>query len=375
MSKFASSLRQPNDIDLQHPLFRRREGPYINMEAPPAAESHRYFAFQPILTLRKRVIGYEALFRAGWEDVFSGHSNTATLIMIDNWLLYGFEDLTGNSPTFLNCTREALVSGLLTMLPRWAVFEILETVEPDEEVLKACRNLKALGYRISLDDFESPDKMDGFLELADFIKIDFRLSNFQERARLVKLLKGTGATLIAEKIETEDEFRMAAWEGFELFQGYYFRERASFAMSKDVLNAENCMRILETLKEPGFAIGKLAEYTDLEPGLSCRLLRRVNWITAPHSPVNSIRDALRLIGKAEFRQLVRLALLAGVQDWNNLPPEYAWAGGSTEGLEAGEPTTLPTTGDSSGPPQKKGETALGKILRMSTPRTTPRPKR
>ena len=175
MSKSTSILRQTRSANLQHSLRQRNGGISIDMSNRRSVDNRRYFAFQPILAPNRRVFAYEALFRAGWENHFSGDSNMATRVMIDNWLLYGFEDLTEACPTFLNCTRETLMSGFLTLLPKWAVFEILESVEPDEEVLKICRSLKNLGYRISMDDFQASDKMTPLLELADYIKIDFRL--------------------------------------------------------------------------------------------------------------------------------------------------------------------------------------------------------
>jgi c-di-GMP-related signal transduction protein len=137
--------------------------------------------------------------------------------MIDNWLLYGFKDASTRTLTFLNCTRDALLSGLLTLLPKWAVLEVLETVQPDREVVKVCRRLKKLGYLISLDDFESTEKMEEMVELAGFIKIDFRNTTIYERRRLLRKLHGSKARLIAEKVETEAEFLMAKWEGFQLF--------------------------------------------------------------------------------------------------------------------------------------------------------------
>lgn len=326
MSNFASSLRLPRETTSQYPLVGRNGGRYLGIDPASNASTHRHFVLQPIHDLSRTIVGYEALYRSGWTNEFDGDSDAATRIMIDNWLLFGFENLTSGHPTCLNCTREALVSGLLTLLPRSAVFEILEFVEPDNEVLKACRTLKKMGYRFSLDDFVASDKMEGFLELADFIKIDFRLTSAKERAKLMPRLRKTGATLIAEKIETEEEFRLAAWEGFHLFQGFYFRERTSFAMTRDSLNEANCMRILEMLGRTGFATNKLADLVDSEPGIACRLLRKANWMASPESPVNTLRDALKLVGKKEFRKLVTLAMFSDIASWNDLRQDLASSG-------------------------------------------------
>jgi c-di-GMP-related signal transduction protein len=364
VQRFGAMLCQPKDSDPRNSL-ESREGRYRAIDFN-AAEYHRYFALQPILSQSKKIVGCEALFRSGWDNHFDGDSDQATRAMIDNWLLYGFEDLNGPNLTFLNCTREALLSGLLTLLPRWAVFEILETVEPDEEVLRACRKLKKMGYLLSLDDFESSEKMDEFLELADFIKIDFRITGPEERARLLPRLRKTKAILIAEKIETEEEFRWAKWEGFQLFQGYYFREQASFAMTKEPVNKENALQILEILSQSGFAISPLVDIICREPGIGCRLLRKANWDATGSSPVNTFRDALKVVGKNEFRKMVMLALLADVKSWDDLPSEVAQYGDPTLLMRTnpyGYAAPNPTRGLDILQTKSKSATG-GKILKM-----------
>jgi c-di-GMP-related signal transduction protein len=111
----------------------------------------RYFARQPILGRQKEVFGYEFLFRSGIENRSSistpTESEFATRLMVDNSVLYDFESLAGRGKAFLNCTRHALTSGFVTLLPaRSTVLEILEDIEPDNEVLEACRRLRAQGY-------------------------------------------------------------------------------------------------------------------------------------------------------------------------------------------------------------------------------------
>jgi c-di-GMP-related signal transduction protein len=190
--------------------------------APAASEAgnHRFVALQPILDRRRKVFGYEALSRSKWENRFTGDPDTATRTMIDDWLLHGLDELTGGSRTFINCTFEALTGGSFTLLPTRAVLELLETVEPSPEVVSACRKMKALGYQIALDDFQLSRKMDVLLALADYVKVDFRLTDSDKRRAIVGRLKGLATIPVAEKIETEEEFETAVAEGFRLFQGY-----------------------------------------------------------------------------------------------------------------------------------------------------------
>jgi len=190
--------------------------------APAASEAgnHRFVALQPIFDRRRKVFAYEALSRSKWENRFAGDPDTATQTMIDDWLLHGLDELTGGSRTFINCTFQALTGGSFTLLPTRAVLELLETVEPSIEVVSACRKMKALGYQIALDDFQLAKKMDVLLALADYLKVDFRITGSDERRAIVRRVSGLATIPIAEKIETEEEFDTAVAEGFRLFQGY-----------------------------------------------------------------------------------------------------------------------------------------------------------
>lgn len=304
-------------------MYRFRDGFYQAGESyaglslfthnPPAIEcaSRRFFALQPIVGRDRRPFGYEALFRAGWEDSFFGDPDTASRIMVDNWLLYGFDENRGSQTIFLNCTRDTLTSGILHLLPRTAVFEILESVEPDDEVLSACRSLKAAGYRIAVDDLESLDRQGPFIDLADAVKVDFRLSGWKDRMRFLQRLKNKGVALIAEKVESEDEFQEAVEEGFELFQGYHLGLPTFYSKARDFLDSGQCLDLLEQLHMSGFRPEEFLDLIEEQPGLECRLLRLANWNAPPDVVLNSTREALAAVGRMPLYRLVTLAMTVG----------------------------------------------------------------
>ena len=270
---------------------------------------HRSFALQPIYTVSLELFGFELFHRDSHIDRFSAEPDLASRMMIDNLLLFGFEELTAQCLIFVNCTRDTLISGFFPLLPSNAVIEILETVRPDAEVLSACRTLKERGYRISLDDFEDPDTMLPFLDLADFVKIDFRLSNAIERRRLVKALGGRRIIRIAEKIETEEEFRTAVDEGYSLFQGYYLRETRTLSKVRPCPSPRHTRALMEMLLHPNSSLDELVECIQLEPDIEGRLLRRATWKAPAGHFAQSIPQALRIVGREELKVLLRLALL------------------------------------------------------------------
>src|SRR5690348_13587679 len=115
----------------------------------------RYLARQAILDSFENVFGYELLFRGGPETLFSAiNSDRASMSTIDYSLTLANPTLTNGKRVFINCTRELLVGGLVTLLPPdLTVLEILEDVEADDEVIAACRRLRSFGYSLALDDF------------------------------------------------------------------------------------------------------------------------------------------------------------------------------------------------------------------------------
>ena len=149
--------------------------------APPVA-GVRYVARQPILDLRGKVHGYELLFRHGTEAVFCGDGNMATRTMLDSTVLFGLGRLTAGLPAFVNCTEEALTRDLVHVLPSgMTVLEILEDIEPSRPVIEACRRLKASGFRLALDDFVWRPGIEPLVEIADYIKVDFCVTDRLER--------------------------------------------------------------------------------------------------------------------------------------------------------------------------------------------------
>src|ERR1700722_11469124 len=190
--------------------------------APAASDAgnHRFVELQPIFDRRRKIFGYEALSRSKWENRFAGDPDTATQTMIDDWLLHGLDELPAGGRPFINCPSQAFPPGSLTLLPTRIGLELLETVEPSPEVVSTCRKMKLLGYQIALDDFQLAKKMDVLLALADYVKVDFRLTNSEQRRAIVRRVKGLATVPVAEKIETGEEFDTAVAEGFRLFQGY-----------------------------------------------------------------------------------------------------------------------------------------------------------
>jgi EAL and modified HD-GYP domain-containing signal transduction protein len=234
--------------------------------------------------------------------------------MLDNAVIFGLERLTGGLPAFVNCTPEVLTEDLVDVLPTgMTVLEILETVEPTPEVVKACRKLKSTGYRLALDDFVWEPKFDPLVELADYIKVDFVLTGREERLKLFQHLRGRPIAMLAEKVETQEEYQQALKEGFTLFQGYYFCRPVLLGNRKIPANQLIHFEMLQLLQDEDIDLDQARRLMERSPSITYRLLRLVNSPAyAICRDIGSIQEALLAVGETTFRRVVTLAIASAL---------------------------------------------------------------
>jgi EAL and modified HD-GYP domain-containing signal transduction protein len=229
-------------------------------------------------------------------------------------MFIGLDTLTAGKPAFINFGRDALLSGLCYALPpARTVVEVLETVTPDEEVVSACRRLRATGYRIALDDFEDRPEWEPLVALADFIKIDVLATPRDSCAALTSRFRSAGRAVLAEKVETREAFAQTAALGCTHFQGYYF-SRPTVVTSKTVPGYRlNYLRLLQALSQPERDIHRLEEIVKKEVSLSFRLLQRANSAAYGfRQTTQSLRHALVLLGEREIRMCATIWALANL---------------------------------------------------------------
>jgi c-di-GMP-related signal transduction protein len=273
----------------------------------------RFVARQPILTADEKVFGYELLFRDGVANYFRhGDLEEAARTTVDNSLLFGLDVLCHGRLAFLNCSRDLLTKEYALLLPpQQTVLEILETVEADAEVVSACAKLKAAGYRIALDDFVPRPENEPLVELSDIIKADVRASTREECAQLVQRF-GASHQLLAEKVETREEFRAMLELGFVYFQGYFFREPELLETHDIPANSMNYMLMLQAVSRPEIEMKEIERLVKGEASLCYRLLRYLNSaVFGFSSEIHSVRHALSMLGENEIRRWVRLVATVG----------------------------------------------------------------
>ena len=275
-----------------------------------------YVARQPIFDRDQAVFGYELLFRDGLENAFTGaDADAASRATLDNSLLIGLDTLCDGRRAFVNCTRDTLIKGLVTLLPSQStVVEILENVPADPDVMAACKRLKEAGYLIALDDYVTDDPRESLTEMADIIKVDMKLTTVGQRADLIKRFGQWRCRVLAEKVETQEEFVAAREQGFVYFQGYFFRRPEVLAAHSMPGNSLNYLSMMREVSRPELDVTALERLIKGEASICYRLLRYLNSsVFGFKSEIHSVRHALSILGEREVRRWVRLvaAVAAG----------------------------------------------------------------
>ncbi|MCP4596766.1 MAG: HDOD domain-containing protein [Neptuniibacter sp.] len=275
-------------------------------------------ARQPIFDRNQKVVAYELLYRtedAQEHALFSGTEATSEV------LLNAFTSISDSGeqkrvPAFVNLTRDILVEQKLPEFSKkHIVLEILEDVEPDEEVVAAVRKLHSEGYRIAMDDFIYDPKFDELLDICQIVKVDVFELTPEQVAEQVKHLRKHKVTLLAEKIETHEQLEDCIELGFKLFQGH-FLSKPKLVKGKKIRGSQVAlMQLIQELQNPKATPEKLEELIIRDPALTYKLLRIVN--SAGYAlvrQVESVAQAIVLLGLEQVKKWATLISMSSSQD-------------------------------------------------------------
>lgn len=272
-----------------------------------------FLARQPIFDRKQKVYAYELLFRSGSRNFFDSlDREKATADVINNgFFSMDISQVTSGKRAFVNFTDDLLKSGAAHLLPKdLLTVEILETVEPDAEVIQSCKDLKLAGYQLALDDFIYEEKFRPLVELADIIKVDFMATTEKQMVALFRREITDTTRMLAEKIETKEMFDTAMALGCEYFQGYFF-SKPVILTGKELSHSRLArLQILRELNRVELDVTVLDEIFRREVGLSYKLLKYVNSpVFGLRGRVSSIPHALNLLGQREMVKWLSLIIL------------------------------------------------------------------
>ncbi|MFD1555855.1 EAL and HDOD domain-containing protein [Paraburkholderia silviterrae] len=277
-----------------------------------------YLGRQPIIDRSGALTAYELLFRGSAQnraDVTDDALATAQVITRTMGQL-GVPAVLGRHHGYVNMSRELLFDDIVHLLPPGRfVLEVLEHVHLDMAVLERLAQLRREGYRIAFDDVSAlTDNLRRALPYADIVKVDLRQTERAALPALVEAIAAEGKTLIAEKVETSEDFEYARGLGFDLFQGYFFA-RPQMLHAPRVRASRLALVRLLALVASDVGVAELERELRSHPGVVVQLLRLVNSSAyAPGRPISSLREAVLAAGTRQIARWAQLLLYASGRD-------------------------------------------------------------
>ncbi|MEK5186348.1 EAL and HDOD domain-containing protein [Solibacillus sp. FSL W7-1324] len=270
---------------------------------------------QPIFNKHEEIVAYELLYRNNYTNQFPNiDADTATVeLLINSFLSIGIREVANGKPSFINFTENLIMQESVDFIEHGQiVIEILEDIPITVALIERLKQLKHAGNKIALDDFVINEEVliyDDLFQYVDYIKIDFLLTDENERKTIENKIKSKfpHIKLLAEKVETREQYEIAKESGYFLFQGYFF-EKPQILTARDIpANLFQYFQIISLLRDDEANIDVLADNIEREISLSYRLLKLINGSSRrPRTKVRSIKQAILLLGLTELRRWIYL---------------------------------------------------------------------
>ncbi len=278
---------------------------------------------QPILDPDRRIVGYELLFRSSdcsYADI-RDYSLASANVILNALTEFGIGEILGKHRGFFNVDGEMLMSDALELLPREkVVIELLETIEVTDAVVKRCRDLKKKNFVLALDDNIYSAASIPLYEIVDIVKVDVLQVSAMDLPAMAERLRKWPMALLAEKVETLEQFALCREIGFEFYQGYYFA-RPSVLQQKRLDSSRIALMDLLNQITAEAELDTLEECFKKSPNLAYNLLRLVNSVAfGLREKIRSLRHALMVLGERQLQRWITLALFTCTENGQAVSP-------------------------------------------------------
>ncbi|WP_332854456.1 EAL and HDOD domain-containing protein [Duganella sp. S19_KUP01_CR8] len=272
-----------------------------------------YLGRQPILDRNQTLFGYELLFRnapVGPAHITNELSATAAVIAHASQL--GMEKTIGDALGFVNVDADVLMTDIFSFLPREkVVLEVAETMPLTPQVLARITELAGHGFRFALDDLtgDSPN-VAALLPLAEYVKMDMRNIPLSTLTKLAPRFRQDQKKLVAEKVETREEFKNCLDLGFDYFQGYYFAKPVIMS-GKKLSPSQLAVMELMTLVTSEADNLEIERAIKRDVSLALNLLRLVNTpAVGARQRIDSLSQAVTILGRRQLQRWLQIMLYA-----------------------------------------------------------------
>ncbi|MFC3909817.1 EAL and HDOD domain-containing protein [Legionella dresdenensis] len=280
-------------------------------------------ARQEIYDRSRNVCGYELLYRDGERneshidpDDESEGEHATSYVISHLFANLDMDMVLGSQPAFINFTRNSLLARIPLLLPRERVVIEFGDIQIDDELIEAVTVFSKRGYKIALDDFIYRDELKPLIAIANIIKIDVLHQNDQQIKKQLLCVPGDfQGKLLAERVETREQFDICKALGFHLFQGFFLNQPNLIQGHILSENKIYLLRLLAELHNPEVKMQRVEEIILQIPKLSYRILRLANSASMyMGKKIDSLMDAIQQLGLIQIRDWICLLLVSSLDD-------------------------------------------------------------
>lgn len=273
---------------------------------------------QPIFNTKLELHAYELLFRSGQESNhanFVGGDSATAQVMMSAFGDIGLKDIAADHKVYINFTEGLLLRENLPFFPpNQVVIEVLEDVKVSPALLRSLTELRNKGYTIALDDYIFNPCLEQLESYADVIKVDILAVGPKALTEHAKRLKDKGVRLLAEKVETREQFDFCRNIGFDYFQGYFFAKPVIIKGHRLPTNKMTVLELLSNVFDPDIDMSQLSAIIAKDVSLSQKLLKFLAENINSKHPITSVHDGVMRFGLNRLQSWVSMLALAGLDD-------------------------------------------------------------
>ena len=277
------------------------------------AEEKFFLGRQPILDREQKLYGFELLFRSAdtLHANVTDYLQASASVIFDALSSFGLREILGKHKGFINVNADVLMSEALELLPpEKVVIELLEHVPITDTVITRCRDLREKGFSIALDDHVYEPVYEPLYEIVDVIKVDLFRTGMENLPRELETFRRWKPKLLAEKVETFEQYERCAELGFTYFQGYYFARPVVLTRTRVDVGRLAIVKLFNQLVAE-VEIDELENTFKQNPNMILNLLRLVNSVSVGlKTRITSMRHAIMVLGYHQLRRWAMMALFA-----------------------------------------------------------------
>jgi EAL and modified HD-GYP domain-containing signal transduction protein len=277
-----------------------------------------FIARQPVLDREKEVFAYELLFRDGKNNCYPDivRDEATTKLIARNYLTLGLDDISCNKKSFINFQAETVLHGFPPNLdPENVIVELYDGAFSHDSLLSLCKHVKNMGFKLAIEGHRLNQKWNDFVPFIDMVKVNTTKDDYDGIAKTVSIYQDSDVQLIAEKIETQQDFAIYKEMGFDYFQGYFFA-RPELTTQKHIPTSKlTLVELMGASSSASFDIDSINGVIEHDVGLSYMLLRFINNPAInKRYKITSLRHALNYMGEVEIKKFIALLALANLSD-------------------------------------------------------------